>query len=68
MQELAWLIMKDVDLESAQCNQFFRIPFIELGPLITFEALKKVLGQIQICVKKRVQAALAICGFWYSQF
>jgi hypothetical protein len=42
MQELAWLIMKDVDLESAQCNQFFRIPFIELGPLITSEALKKV--------------------------
>ncbi len=42
MQELAWLIVNNVDLESAQRNQFFRIPYIDLGPIITSEAVKKV--------------------------
>ena len=30
MQELAWLIANDLDLEGAKCNQFFRVPFLEL--------------------------------------
>lgn len=29
MQEIVWLIHTDVDLKSAQCNQFYRIPFLE---------------------------------------
>ena len=42
MQELAWLIKNEVDLEKAQSNQFFRVPFIELGPLIPPIAFEKV--------------------------
>ena len=30
MQELAWLIANDLDLEGAKLNQFFRVPFLEL--------------------------------------
>ena len=42
MQELAWLIKNDVDLEKAQSNQFYRVPFLELGPLIPRIILEKV--------------------------
>ena len=30
MQELAWLIANNLDLEGAKLNQFFRVPFLEL--------------------------------------
>ncbi len=42
MQELAWLIKNEVDLEKAQSNQFFRVPFIELGSVIPPIAIEKV--------------------------
>jgi len=42
MQELAWLIKNDVDLEKAQTNQFYRVPYLELGPLIPRIILEKV--------------------------
>ena len=31
MQEIIWLIHTNVDLEKAKSDQFFRIPFMELG-------------------------------------
>ena len=33
MQELAWLIANDLDLEGAKSNQFFRVPFLEIQGL-----------------------------------
>ena len=30
MQEIAWLIANNLDLEGAKLNQFFRVPFLEL--------------------------------------
>jgi hypothetical protein len=42
MQELAWLIQNDVDLEKAQINQFYRVPYFELGPLIPKIIIEKV--------------------------
>ena len=29
MQELAWLIMHDIDVEKSKCDQFFRCPYLE---------------------------------------
>ena len=34
MQEMVWHIMNDVDLEKAQSDQFYRVPFLELGSLL----------------------------------
>ena len=34
MQELAWLIAHELDLEGAKTNQFFRIPFLEIQGLV----------------------------------
>jgi len=48
MQELVWLIGNDVDLEKAKINQFFRFPYLEIGPMITpatTEKVKKILLQ-----------------------
>ncbi len=42
MQELSWLIGHDVDLDLAAINQFFRIPFLELGPMIPAEMVQMV--------------------------
>ena len=42
MQELAWLIGNGVDLEKAKINQFFRVPYIELGPMIPKAMVEKV--------------------------
>ena len=42
MQELAWLIGNDVDLEKAQINQFFRVPFLEAEPMVFQEIVEKV--------------------------
>ncbi len=42
MQELSWLIGHDVDLDLAAINQFFRIPFLELGPMIPAEMVQLV--------------------------
>jgi hypothetical protein len=42
MQELAWLIQNEVDLERAQSNQFFRVPFIEGEAIIPPIAIEKV--------------------------
>jgi hypothetical protein len=42
MQELSWLIGHDVDLDLASINQFFRIPFLELGPMIPAEMVQMV--------------------------
>jgi hypothetical protein len=42
MQELCWLILHDVDLERAQINQFFRVPYLELRPMIPPEMVEKV--------------------------
>ena len=36
MQELAWLIANDVDLEKAELNQFFRVPYLDLQHCIGF--------------------------------
>lgn len=33
-QEIVWLITTDVDLAKSQKNQFYRIPFLELGHLL----------------------------------
>jgi hypothetical protein len=33
MQELTWLISNNLDLEGAKCNQFFRVPFLEIQGL-----------------------------------
>ena len=46
MQELAWLIMHDIDIEKSKCDQFFRCPFLESEYLIesyptTVETAKK---------------------------
>ena len=30
MQELAWLIANDLNLEGAKLNQFYRIPYLDL--------------------------------------
>ena len=30
MQELAWLIMHDIDIEKSKCEQFFRCPHLEM--------------------------------------
>ena len=43
MQELAWLTAHDVDLEKAQINQFFRVPYVELGPMIPKEMVEQVM-------------------------
>ena len=46
MQELAWLIMHDIDIGKSECDQFFRCPFLESEYLIesyptTVETAKK---------------------------
>ena len=30
MQELTWLIANELDLDGAKCNQFYRVPFLEI--------------------------------------
>ena len=30
MQELTWLIANELDLNGAKCNQFYRVPFLEI--------------------------------------
>ena len=42
MQELAWLIGNDVDLEKAKIDQFFRVPYLEIGPMIPAEMVEMV--------------------------
>ena len=34
MQEIVWLLHTNADVSKAQYNQFYRIPFLELGPLV----------------------------------
>ena len=36
MQEIVWMIHTGADVSSAQCNQFYRIPFLELGEITKF--------------------------------
>ena len=38
MQEIVWLLHTEVDLSQAQCNQFYRIPFMELGYILRASA------------------------------
>ena len=33
MQEIVWLVHTNCDISKAQYNQFYRIPFLELGPI-----------------------------------
>ena len=36
-QEIVWLIHTNCDVSKAQCNQFYRIPFLELGHILPEE-------------------------------
>ena len=68
MQELAWLIGHDVDLEKAKINQFFRIPFFEAAPMVFQETVEKVAPALI----RSYQGAGIIKRFWaavsYRQF
>jgi hypothetical protein len=61
MQEIAWLIRNRVDLDAAQLNQFYRVPFLEIESMISFE--EKAVG----ATAKVVFTLAKFCNWLYTR-
>jgi hypothetical protein len=56
MQELAWLILNDVDLKKAEINQFFRFPYLELCYLKPLPELNPEVSELNCNFSTRLKS------------